>query len=75
MSWFCPLAVVECPYAKYNCAVGEMFRKDLLEHKKEFYIEYIEFHQDLHTQLYHDPLDSKRRTNLSVEKLKSKKDL
>ena len=39
----CPLAQVKCPYAKYGCKVGLLARKDLLQHKKEFYIE----HQDL----------------------------
>ena len=61
----CPLAVVECPYAKYNCAVGEMFRKDLLEHKKEFFIE----HQDLLQSRFEEENYDLR------EKLKSKKDL
>ena len=39
----CPLAVVECPYAKYSCKIGSILRKDMLAHKKEFYIE----HQDM----------------------------
>ena len=39
----CPLVEVECPYAKYSCKIGNMHRKDLLAHKKEFYIE----HQDM----------------------------
>ena len=39
----CPLAKVECPYAKYSCKIGSMQRKDILAHKKEFYIE----HQDM----------------------------
>ena len=39
----CSLAEVECPYAKYSCKVGSILRKDMLAHKKEFYIE----HQDM----------------------------
>ena len=39
----CPLAEVECPYAKYSCHIGKLYRKDLLAHKQEFYIE----HQDM----------------------------
>ena len=39
----CPLAVIKCPYAKYGCDVKIMLRKDLLDHKKDFFIE----HQDM----------------------------
>ena len=39
----CPLAEVECTYAKYSCKIGSILRKDMLAHKKEFYIE----HQDM----------------------------
>ena len=39
----CPLAQIKCPYAKYGCKVGVLARKDLLSHKKDFYIE----HQDM----------------------------
>ena len=39
----CELTEVECPYAKYSCKIGKIPRKDLLAHKKEFYIE----HQDM----------------------------
>ena len=39
----CRLTELECPYAKYGCKVGKIPRKDLLTHKKEFYIE----HQDM----------------------------
>ncbi|KAI6658043.1 TNF receptor-associated factor 6-like [Oopsacas minuta] len=39
----CPLAKIECPYAKYSCNIGAIFRKDLLTHKREFFIE----HQDM----------------------------
>ena len=39
----CPLAEVECPYAKYSCSSGKMLRKDMLDHKKMFFIE----HQDM----------------------------
>ena len=39
----CELTEIECPYAKYSCKIGKILRKDLLTHKKEFYIE----HQDM----------------------------
>ena len=39
----CPLAEVECPYAKYSCSFGKMLRRDILEHKKTYFIE----HQDM----------------------------
>ena len=39
----CELTEIECPYAKYSCKIGKIHRKDLLAHKKEFYIE----HQDM----------------------------
>ena len=39
----CDLTEIECPYAKYSCKIGKILRKDLLAHKKEFYIE----HQDM----------------------------
>ena len=61
----CPLAVIECPYAKYSCRIGKMFRKDLLEHKKEFYIE----HQDLLQSRLEEESYALR------EKLKSSKEL
>ena len=39
----CELTEIECPYAKYSCKIRKIPRKDLLAHKKEFYIE----HQDM----------------------------
>ena len=39
----CELTEIECPYAKYSCKIGKILRKDLLAHKKDFYIE----HQDM----------------------------
>ena len=39
----CQMTEIECPYAKYTCKIGQILRKDLLAHKKEFYIE----HQDM----------------------------
>ena len=39
----CVRTEIECPYAKYSCKIGKIPRKDLLAHKKEFYIE----HQDM----------------------------
>ena len=39
----CELTEIECPYTKYSCKIGKILRKDLLTHKKEFYIE----HQDM----------------------------
>ena len=39
----CELEVVTCPYKEYGCKAESMLRKDLLAHKKEFYIE----HQDM----------------------------
>ena len=39
----CPMAEIECPYAKYSCKIGKILRSDLLAHKKDFYIE----HQDM----------------------------
>ena len=39
----CPLVDVECPFVKYSCDVGKVMRKDLMEHKREFYIQ----HQDM----------------------------
>ena len=38
----CPLAQVKCPYDKFGCKVGVMARKDLVSHKKEYYIEHQE---------------------------------
>ena len=57
----CPFGEVECPYAKYSCKIGNMPRKDLLTHKKEFYIE----HQDM----------LEEETSKLMEALKTKKDL
>ena len=39
----CPLVDIECPFAKYSCDVGKIKRKDLLEHKREYYVH----HQDM----------------------------
>ncbi|KAI6658046.1 TNF receptor-associated factor 4 [Oopsacas minuta] len=39
----CPQIEIECPYAKYSCNIGAILRKDLLAHKREFFIE----HQDM----------------------------
>ena len=39
----CELEVVTCPYKEYGCRAESMLRRDLLAHKKEFYIE----HQDM----------------------------
>ena len=39
----CELETVACPYREYGCGVKSMLRKELLAHKKEFYIE----HQDM----------------------------
>ena len=39
----CPLGEVTCPYRNHGCKAGAMPRKDLLAHKKDFYLE----HQDL----------------------------
>ena len=39
----CPLTINNCPYVKYGCNAKNMFRKDLLDHKKIFFIE----HQDM----------------------------
>ena len=39
----CLLEVITCPYEDYGCNALPMSRKDLLAHKKEFYIE----HQDM----------------------------
>lgn len=39
----CPLGEVSCPYRNHGCEVGVMARKDLIVHKREFYLE----HQDL----------------------------
>ncbi|KAI6658042.1 TNF receptor-associated factor 5-like [Oopsacas minuta] len=61
----CPLAEVECPYAIYSCGVGKMFRKELLAHKKDFYIE----HQDLLQSKFEE------ENHILREKLKTKKDL
>ena len=39
----CELEVITCPYREYGCRAESMLRRDLLAHKKEFYIE----HQDM----------------------------
>ena len=39
----CELEEIACPYKEYGCKAKSMIRKDLLAHKKEFYIE----HQDM----------------------------
>ena len=39
----CLLGEITCPYKDYGCNVSPMLRRDLLAHKKEFYIE----HQDM----------------------------
>ena len=39
----CPLTIIKCPYDKYGCEASVMLRKDLLDHKKMFFIE----HQDM----------------------------
>ena len=38
----CPLAEVDCPYAKYGCKANKMKRKYLLAHKKEYIIEHMD---------------------------------
>ena len=38
----CELEVVTCPYKEYGCKAESMLRKDLLAHKKEFYIEHLD---------------------------------
>ena len=38
----CPLAVIDCPYAKYGCKASKMKRRDLLAHKKEYIIEHVD---------------------------------
>ena len=39
----CPLGEVSCPYRNHGCEVGAMPRKDLVVHKKDFYLK----HQDM----------------------------
>ena len=39
----CELELIPCPYKEYGCRAESMLRRDLLAHKKEFYIE----HQDM----------------------------
>ena len=39
----CPLVEVECPFVKYGCDVGKIVRKNLMEHKREYYVR----HQDM----------------------------
>ena len=38
----CESEVVTCPYKEYGCKAGSMIRRDLLAHKKEFYVEHID---------------------------------
>ena len=38
----CELEAITCPYKGYGCKVRSMLRRDLLAHKKEFYIEHID---------------------------------
>ena len=38
----CKLEVITCPYKEYGCKAEYMLRRDLLAHKKEFYIEHID---------------------------------
>ena len=38
----CVLEVVTCPYKEYGCKAESMLRRDLLAHKKEFYIEHLD---------------------------------
>ncbi|KAI6658041.1 TNF receptor-associated factor 6-like isoform X5 [Oopsacas minuta] len=64
----CPLAEVDCPYAKYSCHIGKILRKDLLDHKKEFYIE----HQDM---LEAENSKLILQVNALSTKLKFKKDM
>ncbi|KAI6658040.1 TNF receptor-associated factor 4 [Oopsacas minuta] len=64
----CPLSLMECPYAKYTCNVGSIFRKDLLAHKNEYYIE----HQDM---MEEEQGRIKKQMNSIVVELNVKRDM
>ena len=38
----CELEVVICPYKEYGCKAESVLRRDILTHKKEFYIEHLD---------------------------------
>ena len=38
----CELEAITCPYKEYGCKAESMLRRDLLAHKKEFYIEHLD---------------------------------
>ena len=42
----CELEEVTCPFSEYGCKANPMLRKDLLAHKKEFYIEHLDMNQN-----------------------------
>ena len=53
----CELEAITCPYKEYGCKAESMLRRDLLAHKKEFYIE----HQDMSlVQISHSQSEIKR---------------
>ena len=58
----CLLEVITCPYEDYGCNALPMSRKDLLAHKKEFYIE----HQDM-------SLNEIQELNNEISRLKTEK--
>ena len=60
----CELEMVTCPYKEYGCRAESMLRRDLLPHKKEFYIE----HQDMSlVQTSHFQSEIKQLKDLNTE--------
>ena len=64
----CELEVVTCPYKEYGCKAESMLRRDLLAHKKEFYIEHIDMslveikqlkYENAHLEKEHDEMKCK----------------
>ena len=71
----CELELIPCPYKEYGCRAESMLRRDLLAHKKEFYIE----HQDMSLvqigQLNNENVRLKAEQNEMNWKVKKMKEL
>ncbi|KAI6658048.1 TNF receptor-associated factor 5-like [Oopsacas minuta] len=63
----CQFEEISCPYTEYGCKVKSILRKDLLAHKKEFYIE--------HTDMSLIEIQELRKENNSFKKKQSKMEI
>ena len=60
----CELELIPCPYKEYGCRAESMLRRDLLAHKKEFYIE----HQDMSLVRFQSEIEQLKDENVRLKK-------